>query len=174
MSNVEKPDLESFKADLAIDPASLDVEAIRQAELFFKWAEKSATAKAEVDRLKLKMDTTESKLDARARRDPEAFGISKSTEGAISAAIKAHPDYIAAQEVWMLAREAGNLIDRAVEAMEQKKRMIEVLVTLHGQQFFAGPSVPHNLAESYMEQTKQREENLNQRQAQKARIKKRG
>jgi hypothetical protein len=35
----------------------------------------------------------------------------------------------------------------AVSAIEQRKSMIEALIKLHGQQYFAGPSIPRQLNE---------------------------
>jgi len=44
--------------------------------------------------------------------------------------------------------------------MEQRKRMLELLVTLHGQEYFAGPSVPRNLIDAWKEAKKSKAEEL--------------
>jgi hypothetical protein len=159
-------DRNEFDKDKAIDPGQLDVEACRQAELFFKYAEKSISAKAEVDRMKFALDVLEAKLRSTMMDSPEKFGLSKTTENAITAAVKTHKDYTIAYEAYLKAKEVSSLLDVAREAMEQKKRMIEVLVTLHGQQYFAGPSVPHDLVSTWREYQQGISEQVNQRQAQ--------
>ena len=46
------------------------------------------------------------------------------------------------------AAKVHALLSNAVMAMEQRKRMLEVLITLHGQEYFAGPSTPRNLVQA--------------------------
>lgn len=154
-----------FEKDLEIDVSQLDVAAGMQAETFFKWAELSVAAKKEVDASKFRLDTLQAQLASRARTDPESFGIQKVTEAAIDVAVRTSAVYLEAYEVWLEAKAESALLDKAVEALEQKKAMIEKLIVLHGQQYFAGPSVPRDLvsawetvkgkrAESVMEKTK--------------------
>lgn len=138
-------DLEQFRTDRLIDPAELDVAAIEQADRFFHWAEQAAKARVVVDRTKLQVDLVESRLTIECRKEPSKFGIGKITDATVSHAVHNHPDYEAACERHLGAREEYLLLDAAVEAMEQRKRMIEILVTLHGQQYFAGPKVPRDL-----------------------------
>lgn len=149
--------MNEFSEELKIDPNELDVEAGLQAEKFFQWAERAAEARAEYDRAKLNFEVTEAKLSSKARANPTAYGISKRvTEGSISTAVRLHPKYLAAYEGLVEARKSMELLNKAVMAMEQRKRMIELLVTLHGQQYFAGPSVPRNLGEAWQDAVERR------------------
>jgi hypothetical protein len=140
---------DEFDSDKSIEPGQLDVECVRQPELFFKWAERSIGVRAEVDRLKLEMETTEAKLALEARSFPSEYGITKVSEHAISAGVTASEKFQTAAKAHLAAKYEAALYDSAVAAMEQKKRMLEVLVTLHGQEYFAGPSVPRNLVEAW-------------------------
>lgn len=145
-------DLEQFEQDRAIDPAALDVAALTQADVFFQWAMRATQAKTELEEAKLKSQLVESRLNLEARASPEKFLIEgRVTEAVIQSVVTLHPSFLKAQRRWIRAREKSVLLDRIVEAMEQRKRMIEVLVTLHGQQYFAGPSVPRNLAQAYQD-----------------------
>lgn len=144
-------DPEEWTRDRQIDPGQLDIEAIRQAEVFFKWAERSVDAKAEADRNKLALDIQEASLAIKCRDHPEKFGLVKATEGAINAAVKTHPYYEEAYTKWLDSRANWQLLEKMVEAMEQRKRMLEILITLHGQEYFAGPSVPHDLVATWKE-----------------------
>jgi len=142
-------DRNEFQLDNEIDPGQLDLEACRQASLFFKWAERAIEAKAIADKLKFSVDVTQAKVQAVIRDDPPKYGIGKITEAAINAAVQIHPDYTKAQDTYLDARKAASLLDVARETMEQRKRMIEILVTLHGQQYFAGPSTPRDLVSDW-------------------------
>lgn len=159
-----------FRDHLAIDPNGLDVECIRQPEAFFHWAEEATKARGEMDRFELQLETIQAGLELDCRKEPKEFGLEPGsrggapTEAAIKAAVRIHPKYLEAQAKYHVAREDSSLLDKAVVAMEQKKRMLETLITLHGQSYFAGPSTPRNLGESYLAQKKASEDKLNDRQ----------
>ena len=165
-------DLKRFENDRKIDPAGLDLAAATQPEVFFYWAQQSVDARMAQDRAKLTFELVESRLKLQARSLPENFGLAKVTESGLEEVVKTQSEYLAAQEIFVKAREESLLLDWAVQAMEQRKRMIEVLVTLHGQQYFAGPSVPHNLVENWNIYQAGRQEKLNDRQRRSARTSK--
>jgi len=165
-------DMSEFDQDTKIDPNQLDVEACLQAELFFKWAEKSIEVKYEVDRLKSKRDIMEKRLQLQVRSHPHKFDLDKVTEAAVMAAVILHVDFQEITEEWLQARRDYDLISHAVTAMEMRKRMIEVLITLHGQSYFAGPSVPRDLVSAYNEVNKERDQKTKVRQRNRARKRK--
>lgn len=152
---------EEFEQDRKVDPEQLDVEAAQQADLFFKWAEREVEAKIDVDRAKYNLEITDAKLATRIREDPERYDVKKVTESSIAAAVQNHPRHAAAYETFLSAKATHLMLEKAVLAMEQKKRMIEVLVTLHGQEYFAGPSVPRDLGAAWKESQQRRSERVN-------------
>lgn len=157
-------DLKRFETDRKIDPSALDLAAATQAETFFYWAQQSVAARMAMDRAKLTLELVESRLKQKARANPDEFDLAKVTEGSLDEVVKGHSEYLESQDTYMKAREESLLLDWAVGAMEQRKRMIEVLVTLHGQQYFAGPSIPHDLAENWNAYQVGRQKELNERQ----------
>lgn len=156
--------MNEFEQDKKINPGQLDVEAVQQADLFYKWAEKSVEAKTDLNKANLQLDLLEAELQLKCRDKPEEFGLSKITEKGVDTAVKRHGAYIDARKECIEAQRISSLLDKAVMAMEQKKRMIEVLVTLHGQQYFAGPSVPRDLVSEFQEHQKNVSESVNNRQ----------
>lgn len=152
-----------FAQDINIDPNQLDVECLRQAEVFFKWAERSAAARASSDYAKTNVDVVEAELHMQCRKKPEGFGLGKSTEAAIKAAVTAHQKYKTAEHDYHMKRAESLWLDKAVDAMEQKKRMLEVLITLHGQQYFAGPTAPRNLPREWDRHRKASEDRVNEK-----------
>lgn len=169
---MDRIDRSEFEEDLKLDPSQLDVEAVRLSETFFKWAERAVEARSDVDRLKLVHEVTEARLQAEVRKSPEKFGLdadSRITEAAINAAVKQHDRFVNTFDDYLEAREVSGLIDKAVNALEMKKRMIEVLITLHGQQYFAGPGTPRNLVEAWQKHQEKVGVSVRARQAAKAR-----
>lgn len=158
-----------FQKDIAIDPNALDVAAATQGETFFLWAEKMVVAKKAMDRAKMNLELVENSMALRIRRSPQQFGLDKVTEGAIAATVKSSNDYLEAVDALSKAKTEAQLLEVGVNALEQRKRMIEILVTLHGQQYFAGPSVPRDLASAYAENRQNRVDDMETAQKQKAR-----
>ena len=142
-------DRTEFEKDVLIDPEELDFECCKQAELFFKWSTLAGKAKGEVERLKLDMDSTFAQIDLKVRKRPHRYGLEDVKEGAVKATVSTHPDYLKAVAKYHDARGLSLWLDRAVDSLEMKKRMLEELVKLHGLQYFAGPSSPRDLAKEW-------------------------
>jgi len=132
-----------FEKDLSIDIENLDVEATLQPELFFKYASLAKEAREKYDLAKMKLNITEAELARKIRERPRAFGVVKITESSIKEAAIVHPEYRTAYKKMVKARSESDLLYRAQEAMDQRKRMLELLVQLHGREYFSGPSIPH-------------------------------
>jgi hypothetical protein len=157
-------DLIEFDFDKRIDPDALDTECLRQADVYFKWAERAIEARGEADRLKLKLDTLVAELEIDVRKDPRKYKLDKVTDASAKAKVLSSSEYIEAHERYFSARDDAALLDKATAAMEMKKRMIETLVTLHGQSYFAGPSAPRNLKEAWMKQQEAVADRVNKKQ----------
>lgn len=165
-------DSSQFEKDRKVDPTQLDMECVRQTDLFFKYAEAGVDAQIAEERAKRKLETVQARLEMACRRDPESFKLQKPTESAVAAAVRLHPDFEAAQEEYLKAKKEARLIQVAVDTMDQKKRMLENLITLHGQQYFAGPSVPRDLMGAWKEAQNTAEATVNEKQ--KLRTRRRG
>jgi len=167
-------DQNKFAEDRQIDPGQLDVECIKQADRMFCYAEKAIHTRAEAERIKLKMELLESKLSLECREHPENFGLTKITEASVSAAVHLRKEYIELCEAYITAREDSMLYDKAVAAMDSKETMLKLLVTLHGQQYFAGPSVPRDLVAEWREEQEKTEKSANAKQILKTRKREKG
>lgn len=160
-----------FAKDKEIDLLQLDIECARQADRFFHWSQQAVEASFESEQMKFRLDVLQAKLEMECRQSPEDFGLVKPTEAGISAAVKCSEKYQKFQDEYLEARKTKNLLDAAVAAMEQKKRMLESLITLHGQQYFAGPSVPRDILSAWKEYQEGTEKTVTNQQ--KERIRKR-
>lgn len=159
-----------LRKDRKIDAEGLDVECLDQVDLFCKWAERSIGAKALVEDLKLSLEAKQAELDLRIRKRPEKHGLEKLTEAGVKAAVLNHPEFLKARKKFNRARDEAAYLDTAVSAMEMKKRMIEQLIVLHGQQYFAGPSVPRDLGKMWQLAQKQSEKRVTEKVLQIRRI----
>jgi hypothetical protein len=146
----ERMDQSEFEKDLHIDSEQLDVECLKQSEIFFKWAQRSIEAKGMVDQAKLSLEVIEAQLQMEARKKPHRFGLpEKVTEAGIQAAVQLNSRYQEAHSLYLKMRDDSTMLDKAVAAMEMKKRMLEQLIVLHGQQYFAGPREPRDLGKAW-------------------------
>jgi aspartyl-tRNA synthetase len=144
-------DRDELRDDREIDPRQLDVEFMRNGDIFTKWAERLVDAKAHEEFCEFQLEKVQSSLTIRAADNPDEFGISKPTVDAIKAAVKLHPDFDVAARNYRKARKTVALLDVAVKALSIRKASLENLVTLHGMQYFAGPEVPRDLVKKWEE-----------------------
>ncbi len=156
--------LESIKQDSKIDPDSLDVAWLEQANLYYKYSEAYNLALYTKNELKIEIDKYEdylkelkSELDLEIRKNPEFYGLNaKVTEGAITATILTSSEYKeAVHNLYKLKKEfnekqnEANKIYSCISSMEQRKTALENLVKLLNQQYFSTPQEPRNLSDEY-------------------------
>ena len=141
--------MSDFETDLAIEPSALDIACVEQPELFFKYAEKAVVAKEEMEALKLELEITEAEMRLGIIAEPKNYNLAKTTEAIVTAKIHTLPAYKTAKEAWLNAKSESAMLDKRVQAMDMRKRMLEYLISLHGQQYFAGPATKHNLVEAW-------------------------
>ena len=148
-----------YEKDLKIDESALDVEWLEQPRLMMRYAKHAAQMKLNRDMAKEEVDYVRAELDKAVRSEPEAFGIAKPTEGAVSSAIIDHEKYKKTTKKYLQAKFEYEVAKGAVSAFEQRKSSLENLVKLHGQQYFAGPSIPRDLSKEWEEREKQKDVN---------------
>ena len=136
----------NFEKDVNIDETILDVEWLEQPSLMLKYGKLVVEARKEYDLAKENLDVVKAELDKEIRSNPEKFELAKATESAILSAILTHPRYKEASERLIEAKYNLSMYQTAANAIDAKKSALENLVKLHGQQYFAGPKVPHDLS----------------------------
>ena len=146
----------NYEQDMTIDPDSLDVEWIEQPRLMLQYSRHAAKTRLEVERKKEELDIVRAGLDKDIRIDPERFSIFKLTESVVSSTIITQKEYMVANEEFLLLQYESNMAQGAVRALEGKKTALENLVKLHGQQYFAGPSVPRDLSKEWAQHERQK------------------
>jgi hypothetical protein len=145
----------NYEADIRIDEDMLDAEWLEQAALFMKYANNYADAQRDFDDVKQKLDILKAELDIEIRKNPKDYDIEKVTEGSIQSAILITPSYQAMYDALLEAKYENDMAKNAVQAFNMRKDALENLVKLHGQSYFAGPKVPHNLTEMRFKRNQQ-------------------
>ena len=144
-----------YEKDIIIDESNLDLECLDQPSLMLKYSRICADAHLEMEKAKQGVDLVRAQLDYQIRVNPDDYEITvKLTETVISGAITQQDPFIDAQKEYLEKRHDYEVLKGAVNAFEQRKTALELLIKLHGMQYFAGPSVPRNLVEQREQRSK--------------------
>ena len=137
----------SYEDDISIDEQALDVEWLDHPRRMMKYCEMAATTRRQMDLAKEELDAISARVGRSIRSDPEKYDLPKVTESALQSAILLDEEYQEASRAYIDAKYENDVAFSAVRAFEHRKSALENLVRLHGQSYFAGPTVPRNLAE---------------------------
>lgn len=148
--------MRDLKRLLEIDINALDVEWTEHPKEFMEISEELADSKKKLDNLRFKLDVAEADEENSIRSDPESHGITKITEGLVKAALANSEKLQASKRRIIDQQYEVNLLSSCVTALEHKKRALEKLVTLQGQQYYAGPSAPRVTADMAADLAKHR------------------
>lgn len=138
-----------YEKDTHIDEQGLDVEWLRQPTLMREYGKYAAKAKLHMDHVKEDLEIMKAQLDKDIRAFPDMYGLNKLTETIVSNTIIIQQDYKDVMNRYLDAKYEYDMTMAAVRAIDQKKTALENLVRLHGQQYFAGPSVPRDLSKEW-------------------------
>jgi len=159
----------NYEEDITIDPDGLDVEWLRQATLMMRYAQLSAKARRTLDLAKERLELVKAQLDSEIRTNPEKYGLTKVTEGAVASTIITHDKYKDASDALIEAQFQVNITFGVVKAIDGKKEALENLVKLNGQQYFAGPKSPRDLSLEAQKAERQKDANAKVGEAMKRR-----
>ena len=148
-----------YEKDMEIIPDALDVECTDQPSLVMKYARIAADADMVADLAKDKLDLVKAELDNTIRTKPEKFGLEKLTEAVVQNTILTQDKYKEAMANYLEAKHEARIVSGATRAVDHRKSMLESLVKLHGQQYFAGPNIPRDLKIEWQQKHDQRKSN---------------
>jgi hypothetical protein len=134
--------LEEVESVIEIDMGRLDEEWVRQPALFLKYAAQLADARQEHAEAKADIDVVRADVSKVIRGDPDRYGVTKVTEASIDAAVTTHKQVEDAVAKAGKAKHRMDLLQAAVDALEHRKKALENLVFLHGQEYFSEPRTP--------------------------------
>lgn len=142
-----------YLKDSKIDPDNLDIECLNQSEIAAKYGKHWARCEQEFDLADQNVKYTRSVIIKEVDADLKAFGIVKDSVAAREAVYRTDERHIAAKERHIKAKYELNLAVIAKSACgTSRKEMLGNLIQLFHDSYFAGPSVPHNLQDTYAAQ----------------------
>ena len=145
----------SYEIDMSIDENSLDYELLEQPTLMTKYSRLLAEARRDRDLSKESLDLKKAEIDLDIRDNPANYNLEKVTVAAVEACILMEDEFQEAQKALNNANYEVNVLQGVVSAIDHRKSALEQLVKLYGQNYFAGPAVPHNLSEIRKEKTEE-------------------
>lgn len=122
-----------------IDELALVQEWMGQPALYNRQSRKYAKARLLQAEAKAELDLVRAKLDLAIRQNPDDYNLDRVTEGSVAATILMQKKYKTALKNLNDATYAVNLLQGVVESLDQRKKALENLVRLHGQNYFATP-----------------------------------
>jgi len=146
-----------YEQDLKIQQDALDVEWLQQADLMRQYGQHAAQMRLDMDKAAETLAVVKAETDKEIRAAPADYDIVKITETVITNTIILEVGYRDALDKFNEARYEHEMARVAVSALEHKKSALENLIRLHGQQYFAGPSVPRDLDKAWEDREQQKE-----------------
>lgn len=128
-----------------IDSSKLDEECVRHSKRYHKLALELADRRADLDESKALMELTEARTAAKIRDDPEKYGFGgKLTEEGVKIRVRTDNDVIETIANYHEAKKRVAIADAAVSALDHRKKMLELAVQLHGQDYFSVPRISNS------------------------------
>lgn len=124
---------------IEIDEHRLDEACVSQSKHYMEWALKLADAQFNADEAKARLELIEVELARNVRNNPAQFDVKRITDKAVAETVKSHKAY---QKGLLLLHKKVRRVGRikaVVNALDHRKKMIEAMVFLRGQNYFSDP-----------------------------------
>lgn len=122
-----------------IDLSRLEWEWVQQPRLFERAARKLADAKRDLETTKVEVELVKAEVELDVRNHPKNHGLIKVTEKSIAAAVVLSDEYRSALQTQNRAKYRVDIFQVRVTTLEHKKKALENVVDLYGQQYFSKP-----------------------------------
>lgn len=148
----------NYVEDVKIDPTSLELEWLDQAELAVTYGKEWSLLRKKVALLDEEIKVVRSELIRKAWEDPQKYlGQPKGSIQTVEAYYRTHKKHMELKQQFIEAQEELDLVEVAKnEIAFTRKSALENLVKLYASDYFAGPNVPRNLEEVRKNRDQQR------------------
>ena len=137
---------------LEMDLNCLDEMWLEQPRLYHRYAKKLATAKQKLEEDKAELELCKAELDRDIRSNPANFNLEKITENVVSNTIITQERYRSLQAQLLDTKHEVDVLQAAVTTLDHRKRALQNLVTLHGQDYFSTPRPKDNTSKEAIEE----------------------
>ena len=140
--------LNDFDADMTPDKFLLEEEWERQAQLVYDYVKLEAQADEDKARAKLNIDVVKAKVEQEIRDDPEEFGLEKTTDKVVAAAVSKEPRVLEAYDRYFKANKTHRVISGALTSISvQRKKTLEKMFDGRALGIFAEPKATKKVKE---------------------------
>jgi len=148
----------NYEQDMTIDVDALDVMWAGQGNLALRYAKHITQLKNKTAKLEEQKKTKRSELVLEANENPmELLNKKTPNAGDIEAYYRTNEEYKEIVKRLLVAQEESEYAELALQEIAwTRKKALEHLVILHGQQYFAGPSVPRDLSKEWAQHERQK------------------
>jgi hypothetical protein len=125
-----------------VDDTRLDWEWVNQPETFYEAATDLAEARFKVAEAKASLEVIEATVARRVRLTPDKYGVAANpTVAAVDGAVKVSKEYTEALDRLNKAKYRQDMCQALVDALDHKKKALESLAYLHGQNYNSMPKM---------------------------------
>ena len=157
MPRRNRPEAIDFEAHFHdIDENRLVQEWVKQPKFVFDIAIQMKDANRAPSEAKANLEVVKAEVSKDIRANPEAYDIDKLTEKVVETTTIQQTEYNDSLTIMLDAKEDVDVVHAALNAAEHKKRALEALVSLHGQNYFSTPQAKEDDAKEYIENEKKR------------------
>jgi len=154
----------NFTDDMRIDDDALDVELLQHGDLETKYIQALSEARKDRDWAAEEVKTMRSELIRKCFDDPEGTigrdDGKQPTQAQVESYYRTHKDYKQAKEDFIEKEDRYNVLSDMKDAIHfTRTRMLENLVRLFSEEYFAGPRIPRNLKKERKEWNANNERN---------------
>jgi hypothetical protein len=134
--------------DSQIDENALDIECLEQPALAMRYGKHYLALKKQALLAAERVKVVTAELIKKANSNPLKYCKKDKPNAAdIEAFYRTRPEHKEAKEAWINAQYEADMAEHAKnEICFTRKASLENLITLHGQQYFAGPKTPRNIS----------------------------
>jgi hypothetical protein len=132
-----------------VNLATLEEDWVKQTGLMSEACQIQALLKKELAYVEADLEVAEADAKFRIRKNPTKYGLDKATDNPVKEAMILHPLYQKANKKVIEAKFAVDMIGGCIATLEHRKRTLEGLVSLYGQQYFAKPTVPQDAVRQF-------------------------
>lgn len=126
-----------------IDRENLIAEFSQHTRMYGEYALKLADARKHLEERKAKYEIVQAELSLAVRKNPEEFGLEKTTEAMVQAAVVVHETSKIAHTKVINAKHQMDVLQATVTTLDQRKSCIEALLKLLLGEFYSMPKIPN-------------------------------
>lgn len=144
-----------YDAIISIDKRLLDEECLLQPKLFLKWSNELTHVNSKLKEAKKELKVIAAELAKKMRLNPDLYGLKNNpSEVSINSVMDLQKEYQEQLDMIAVREYDVDMLENVRQALLDRKKELENLVQLHGQQYFSAPKISTDDAHGILEERK--------------------